>query len=159
MLEKIDKAALIAALCEQLAEKQRTIEAAADAARDAATHEEAKPENDKDTRALEASYLAGAQAARARELKAVQNALSFMPLKTFGKDDAIEASALVCVQNGTKKNVYFMAPYGGGLKVRLSGVEITVIAPDAPLGEAIMGRGVGDEAMLNGRALEIVEVR
>src|SRR4029079_11978947 len=95
MLETIDKKALIASLCEQLAEKQRTIEVAAEAAREAATHEESKPENDKDTRALEASYLAGAQAARARELKAVLNALSFLPLRAFGAGDPIDLSALV----------------------------------------------------------------
>jgi len=40
------------------------------AAREGATHEEAKPENDKDTRALEQSYLARGEALRIEELRA-----------------------------------------------------------------------------------------
>jgi hypothetical protein len=159
VLAKIDKKALVAQLCEQLAEKQRVIEAAADAARDAATHEESKPENDKDTRALEASYLAGAQAARARELKALQNAIAFMALRSFGAGDAIDASALVEVHAGAKKSVYFVAPHGGGMKARIAGVDVTVIAPDAPLGEALLGCAAGDEITVGGRTLTIAAVR
>jgi hypothetical protein len=159
MLEKIDKAALVASLCEQLAEKQRTLEVAADAAREAATHEESKPENDKDTRALEASYLAGAQAARARELKAVQNALSFLPLRSFRTGEAIDVSALVQVQAGARTAVYFLAPYGGGMKARVAGIEVTVIAPDAPIGQALVGRAAGDEVAVNGREMTIVAAR
>ena len=43
--------------------------AAARSTHEAATHEENKAENDKDTRAIEAGYLAGAQADRVRELQ------------------------------------------------------------------------------------------
>ncbi|MCC6808392.1 MAG: transcription elongation factor GreAB [Deltaproteobacteria bacterium] len=150
---------MIAALCADLAEKQRTLEASAAAARDAATHEESKPENDKDTRALEASYLAGAQAGRARELKALQNALSFLPLRAFAAGDAIAEAALVEVHGGGRKSVYFIAPHGGGLKARVAGVDVTVIAPDAPLGQALVGKCAGDEVEANGRALTIVAVR
>jgi hypothetical protein len=158
MLKQIDKRLLVAALCDQLAQKQRTIEAAADAARDAATHEESKAENDKDTRALEASYLAGAQAARARELKATQNALSFMPLRHFGDDDVIDASALVLVAAGARRNVYFVAPHGGGMKAKMASVEVTVIAPEAPLGAALIGNSKGDEVSFGGRTLTILDV-
>jgi transcription elongation GreA/GreB family factor len=159
MLEEIDKAALVASLCEQLAEKRRTIEVAADAAREAATHEESKPENDKDTRALEASYLAGAQAARARELQAVQNALSFLPLRSFRSGDPIDLSALVEVHAGARITIYFVAPHGGGMKARVAGVEVTVVAPDAPIGQALIGRVAGDDVTVNGRELGIVSVR
>lgn len=155
MLAKIDKRALVTALCEQLGETQRTIEQAAAAAHEGATHEQAKPENDKDTRALEASYLAGAQAARARELKAVQNALAFLPLK---KHDTVAEAALVHVKAGARSNVYFIAVHGGGLKAKVNGVEITVITPDAPLGQALLEGAAGDEVMFNGRTLTIVEV-
>ncbi len=159
MLAEIDKPALIAALCEQLAARQRTIETAASAARDAATHEESQPENDKDTRALEASYLAGAQAARARELKAVQNALARLTLSTFSDSDAIAATALVELHSGTRRSVYFIAPHAGGLKATIAGIEVTVIAPDAPLGDALMGRNVGEEITLNGRVMQIAAIR
>ena len=65
------KKALVATLVEKLDNELANMKRAAKDAREAATHEEAKPENDKDTRALEASYLAGAQAARVRELDAL----------------------------------------------------------------------------------------
>ena len=53
-----------------LAADLETLERAQQAAIEGATHEEAKPENDKDTRALEASYLARGQAMRLEELRA-----------------------------------------------------------------------------------------
>ena len=52
-----------------------TLEAAHADARAGATHEQAKPENDKDTRALEQSYLARGQAMRIETLKAGLSAL------------------------------------------------------------------------------------
>jgi hypothetical protein len=51
-----------------LAADLETAERAQQAAREGATHEEAKPENDKDTRALEQSYVARGQAKRVEEL-------------------------------------------------------------------------------------------
>ena len=56
--------ALKAELLGKLEETLRTLEAAHADTREAATHAEAKPENDKDTRALEQSYLARGQAMR-----------------------------------------------------------------------------------------------
>jgi hypothetical protein len=156
MLDRVDKTALVRALWEALAERQRTNEVAAKAAAEAATHEEAKPENDKDTRALEASYLAGAQASRARELEVVMNAIKFMPLKKFGPTDTIDASALVELST---KAIYFIAPHGGGMKATVNGVAVTVITPDAPLGRALIGQGQDDEIDFNGRKLTIKAIR
>ena len=156
MIERIDKAVLLRAVCDQIAERQRTNEVAARAAAEAATHEEAKPENDKDTRALEASYLAGAQASRARELEMVLSAIRFLPLRTFGENDRIAASALVELST---KAIYFIVPHGGGMKVTLSGVTVTVIAPYAPLGLALLVQTQGDDFEFNGRTLSIRSVR
>ena len=62
------KPALKAELLALLGAHLETLERAHRAACEGATHEEAKPENDKDTRALEQSYLARGQAARIDEL-------------------------------------------------------------------------------------------
>src|SRR5687767_406927 len=67
---RIDKQALVTALLAKLEAELANMTKAANTAREAATHEEAKPENDKDTRALEASYLAAGQAERVRDLEA-----------------------------------------------------------------------------------------
>ncbi len=64
-----DKKALFEELVELVAADLDTADRAVRAAREGATHEEAKPENDKDTRALEQSYLAHGQAKRTEELR------------------------------------------------------------------------------------------
>jgi hypothetical protein len=64
------KADLIAGLKLRLEEELAMATLAHKTTKDAATHEEAKPENDKDTRALEQSYLARGQAQRVLDLQA-----------------------------------------------------------------------------------------
>ncbi len=48
---------------------------------EAATHEESKPENEYDTRGLEASYLAGAQAKRTAEIEELLIILKHLDVK------------------------------------------------------------------------------
>ena len=88
----IDKRLLVQELRANLGREIDVLRAAARDAREAATHEEAKPENDKDTRAIEAAYLAGAQADRVRELERVVNALEFLALRDLREGDAIGLS-------------------------------------------------------------------
>ena len=63
------KIKLIQTLIVQLEEKFKILQASALEAKEAATNEESKAENKYDTRGLEASYLAGAQAKRAKNLQ------------------------------------------------------------------------------------------
>ena len=125
------------------------VEKAARSAREAATHEESRPENDKDTRAIEASYLAGAQADRVRDVERMINALEFLPLRAFTPTDPIASAALVEVDVEGKRSHYFLAPQGGGLRVEIDGVAVQVITPPSPVGRALLGRVEG----------EVVEVR
>ena len=154
--KRIDKSDLVRELCAAIAEKERLTAQQADAAHRAATHEESVPENDKDTRALEASYLAGAQAARARELKAIQNRLSFVPLHAFGENSEIGLTAIVTLQSGAKQTLYFLMPYGGGVKLRADAV--TVVTPEAALGQAILGLTLGESFVVGGREYEVVAI-
>src|SRR6185369_7563046 len=101
---------------EEIARGVAVLTRAAHEAREAATHEEAKPENDKDTRAVEAAYLAGAQAERARDLTRASAALGALPLKAFGPGEAIASSALVELDQEGSARWYFLAPQGGGLR-------------------------------------------
>jgi hypothetical protein len=158
----VDKRALIAALREDIERSIAANTRAANEAREAATHEESKPENDKDTRALEAGYLAGAQADRARELARVSAALAALPLKRFTEEDVISASALVELDHAGATQLYFLAPQGGGMRVRVEGVEVLVITPPSPLGRELLGKSAGDtiEVRAQGtmRRYEIVTV-
>ena len=67
----------------------KTLERAHQASREAATHEEAKPENDKDTRALEQSYVARGQAIRIEELRTNLAEVRTMPLHRFGEEQPV----------------------------------------------------------------------
>lgn len=155
------KRALVDALLGKLEEELATMRRAAKDARDAATHEEAKPENDKDTRALEASYLAGAQAARVRELEGALKLVGGMTLLAL-EGQPIQASAVVTLEDDDAvRTTFFMAPFGGGIVLSAGEISVQVVSPQSPLGRALLGRTAGDVIELRGKAareLTIVEV-
>src|SRR4051812_3963394 len=69
----VSKARVVALVVERLMAERESLVSAARAAHEAATHAESKPEDQYDTRGLEASYLAAAQARRVEEIdRAIQ---------------------------------------------------------------------------------------
>ena len=140
----LSKQTLVQAIQAQLQKEFATISQAAQAAHEAATHEESKPEDSHDTRGLEASYLAGAQANRAAELKNLITLYNMLPIKDFSLGDPIDLGALIELELDNQKSLYFLVSQGGGLKVKLEGRLIQVITPQAPLGDALIGKKSGD---------------
>jgi transcription elongation GreA/GreB family factor len=139
MTKQALKAELVAALAAALETAQR----AHAAALEGATHAEAKPENDKDTRGLEQSYLARGQAQRVAELEAGLADVTALALRTFRATDPIAMSALVtCEEDGARLQLW-IAPHGGGSV--LAGA-VQVVTPASPLGRALLGKHVDDEA-------------
>lgn len=133
---------LVAKLNEVL---QQSVQTAEETRKDA-THEEAKPENDKDTRALEQSYLARGQAMRVEQLAEQKEMLRFMSLPTLGGDDLVCAGALVELEDEDGgKRLLFLVPHGGGTELQLDGHEILAVTPGSALGAAILGRQQGDD--------------
>lgn len=147
---------LIATLVANLTVLERSHQAAIEGA----THAEAKPESDKDTRGLEQSYLARGQALRIEELRNALIELKQMPLHTFKEGEPISLGALVFAEENDVERVYFLAPYGGGTTV--AGGAVQVVTPRSPLGEALIEKTDGDdcEVFLAGknRELSIVKV-
>ncbi len=136
------------------------VERAHRATREAATHEEAKPENDKDTRALEQSYLARGQAMRIEELRAGLASLERMRLVELGEGAVAALGALVELSaDGGDTTTVFVAPYGGGSKLATGDVQ--VVTPQSPLGRALLGKLEGDECevILGGRTRQLAIVR
>jgi transcription elongation GreA/GreB family factor len=131
------------------------LEQAQQAAMEAATHEEAKPENDKDTRGLEQSYLARGQALRIEELRTNLLELHGMPLGSWARGQEIELGAMVTIEENDDEKVLFLAPYGGGATI--GGGRVQVVTPKSPLGSALLGRTVGEdcEVYLGGRVREL----
>lgn len=159
----MDKKKLIEAIRKQLDEDMVVLKQAALATYEAATHEESKPENEYDTRGLEASYLAGAQAKRIAEIEELQIILKHLDVKNFGPNDKINASALVEVEYNGKHSFFFILAKGGGVNVKFEGRTIQIITPSSPLGEALLDQKKGGSAVVEGsgdqfREYEIINV-
>jgi transcription elongation GreA/GreB family factor len=138
---------------------------AALAAHEASTHEENIPDNKYETLALEASYVAQGQANRAQEIRRALEVYKQLPLQKFDNDSTIGLTALVTLAGDVATNrTVFIGPMEGGMKIvdPLTGTEIVVISPAAPLGRDLIGRSVGDLVRIgvgkDCKDLEIVEV-
>jgi transcription elongation GreA/GreB family factor len=129
------------------------------AAREAATHEEARPENDKDTRALEQSYLARGEAARVEQLRAALAHVQSMRVHAFSDGEPAGLGALVTLEEGEAVLVVWIAPHGGGC--RLAGGRVQVVTPQSALGRAIVASKADDDiaVAVAGRVRELRIVR
>jgi transcription elongation GreA/GreB family factor len=153
-----DKAALKRALVEQLAAEVAGLAASHEATLAGATHEEAKPESDKDTRAVEQSYLARGQAARVVEAEAGLALVRALELPRLGEGARVVLGALITYREDDEEKQVLLAPAGGGRKLS----RVQVVTPQAPLGRALLGKRAGDELelLLGGkqRTLEVLSV-
>ena len=115
-------------------------------AHEAATHgENPRPEDQYDTRGLEASYLAGAQSRRAMELEEALALYRHLDLATFTQKTPISSTALVELDCEGKRSFYLLMPLRGGMTVTFEGKQIQTVTPQSPMGSALLGRRVGDE--------------
>ena len=137
------KNTVLAALIEKLESDFKTLKHAALATYEDATHEESKPENKYDTRALEASYLAGAQAQRVADTAEI---LLFCQNLKIRNQNKVGIGALVEVISNEKINYFFYLPTGGGIMIQVDEKIISIISPASPLGKAIHGLEPGDIA-------------
>ena|GEM_PF-293596 len=144
----IDKREILRLLRDSVSADWATMSAAQRLVVDGATHEENRPENDKDTRALEQSYLARGQAQRVVELQDALNLLKALELRAFSPESAIALGALVALDDGGEVVHYFIAPAGGGVRVSVAGAEVRVITPQSPIARALLGKHEGDDLEL-----------
>jgi transcription elongation GreA/GreB family factor len=158
----IDKLELLECLRRTVAADLARAVAAQQQTQRAVTHEESKPENDKDTRALESSYLARGLSERVAALENAVAALAAGKLRRFDSDTPVALFALVTLEPtaGGARNLYFVVPAAGGLTLSVSGQTVLTVTPDAPLGRALIGAFEGDEISVHtpqgARVLEIV---
>jgi transcription elongation GreA/GreB family factor len=151
-----DKAELKRELLAQLEAQLATARAAHAAATEGAISDDARPENDKDTRGLEQSYLARGHAQRVADL---DTAVAVVTKMTVTPARIVAIGALVVCEEDDRERRLFVAPHGGGLV--LAG-DVTVVTPTSPMGRALHGKRVDDECeMVAGgaqRTLIITEV-
>ncbi|MDG0816406.1 GreA/GreB family elongation factor [Bdellovibrio svalbardensis] len=152
----MDKQKLINHIRQQLMNDLAILKEAARVTAEAATHEESKPENEYDTRGLEASYLAGAQSKRIVDTEELLVLYKHLEPKSFGPQDPISATALVEVDLNDKVFFLFILPKGGGLNIEFEGQRLQTITPNSPLGEALLGLKAGQVALVE-RGNQVLE--
>jgi transcription elongation GreA/GreB family factor len=140
----------------QLESQLVSARAAHSAATEGAVHDEARAENDKDTRGLEQSYLARGHAQRVADLETAVSVIAAMATPAMKK---VAVGAIVVVEEDDRERTLFMAAHGGGLVV---GDDVTVVTPTSPMGRALHGKLADDECEVSAgggqRTLVIVDV-
>ncbi len=144
----MNKQILIQKIVAHLEKELVALKEAALATYEAATNEESKPENEYDTRGLEASYLAGAQAKRVGEIEELIYTYKDIKVRSFAPEEAISSTALVEVSLNGKKSWVFIMSKGGGTILNVDGVSVQIVTPSSPLGEALLGLKAGDTAIV-----------
>ena len=164
-LHNIDKRALLRSLIARIQADLISIEDSQRATIEGATHEESRAENDKDTRALESTYLARGLAQRVQEL---QNSISQLQSWNLSGAQPRERLALGSIavvedEDSGESRLLWIAPTGGGLALDAQNMTLLVVTPQSPLGSGLIGRQRGDvvEAKLpqGVRSYEIVDIR
>ncbi|MGN6552704.1 MAG: GreA/GreB family elongation factor [Verrucomicrobiota bacterium] len=144
----MNKKSLLEAIVAQLVEELEVYFRAAQASHAEATHEQSKAESKYDTRGLEASYLARGQSRQAAEMQAAIAEFSKLEARPFGKGDFIDVGALVELEQGKERSLYFVGPRAGGTEVNFESREVLVITPSSPLGAQLVGKKQGDRLQL-----------
>jgi len=139
----MNKAQLIRQIVASLTESLGVLEKAARASHSEATHESSKAESKYDTRGLEAAYLAGGQARQAKEILDSIKHYETLIARDFAADEPIDLTALVELDAGGVRSLYFIGPKNGGLEIEHQRKEVTVITPQSPLGQNLMGKKAG----------------
>lgn len=139
------KVELLNQLIDVAKKELQELEAAAASNRDFATDQEFKAESKYDTRALEASYLASAEAKRVEELKLEVQILEEVDPKQSEKLGEISIGALVELEHKGATRTYFLIPTAGGTMLQAEGKAILVVSVFSPIGDAMLGLKAGDE--------------
>ncbi|WP_068824807.1 GreA/GreB family elongation factor [Pseudomonas sp. BMS12] len=146
-------------VCQHLAADLNSLIAAAEAAHQAATHEESKAENKYDTRGLEASYLAAGQSRRVAEIRRALAAWRSLQLRPYDDAAGIQLGALVCLadEKGRRQRL-LLGPDGAGLKLQDAQGEVVLISPHSPLGQQLQGQGPGDWVQVAQTRWQVLQV-
>ncbi len=139
----MNKAQLLKQIVNRLSESLGLLEKAARASHAEATHESSKAENKYDTRGLEAAYLARGQSRQAKEILDSIKVYESLSTRDFAPAEPVDLTALVDVDLDGVRSTFFIGPKSGGLEIEFEGNEVTVITPQSPLGEQLIGKKAG----------------
>ena len=156
----MNRAAVLEVLIGDLRSAIRVAKDRARATARSATHAESRAENDKDTRALEETYLAAGQAQRVADLEL--DLVEMRALPTTFSSGEVAVGALVRLDGEDHARTVLIARRAGGRAASLGDEEIQIVTPGSPLGRALIGCEEGDEVVLGlkrgRRTYDVVEI-
>ncbi|MCP4006019.1 MAG: GreA/GreB family elongation factor [bacterium] len=148
-MKTIDKTRVLEALRKRIADALDGLTDSQKTTAAGATHEETRAEDPKDTRAVEASYLARGLARRVEALEAEAARLASMTLASFEPDDAVAMTALIEIEDQLSgPSIVFLIPAGAGETLDVDGTMIRPVTPGSPMGRALLGKCAGDDIEL-----------
>lgn len=115
-----------------------------------ASGDETKSEGKYDTRAVEAAYLAEAQAEQLAFAEKDEAIFKRFEAPAHDLSDEIEMGALVETTSsdadGANSEIafFYLAPTGGGMVIDFLGCELTVVTPDSRLYQSLIRKKMGD---------------
>jgi len=123
--------------------------------KEAATNEESKAENKYDTRGLEASYMAQAQALRVSELK--KDFYELTKLKLPKSPKKVVLGSLIGLIDIESKNqaFYLLLNIGGYSLTAENQVKVKTVSVSSPLGAKLLGKETDDEFIFRKKVYEI----
>ena len=139
------KQELLNELINKMKAEMHDLEQAAQANKDFATDQEFKAESKYDTRSLEASYLASAEAKRVEDLKLEIQMLEEVDLSASSKLGEVTIGSLVHLRHQDQERCYFLIPTAGGTLLKIKDQAVLVVSVFSPLGDAVLGLKKGDE--------------
>ncbi|MBK1789891.1 hypothetical protein [Persicirhabdus sediminis] len=140
----MEKQDIVKQLIDQLEEKLMVMAQAAQETHEASTGSENAAEGKYDTRGLEASYLANAQAEQVKVMQSQLDSLKSVTLEKFELGEPIDIGALVELDREEELEYFLLLPSAGGLTLPFRDSTLTTIAPESALFQQLFHRGLGD---------------
>jgi hypothetical protein len=134
---------------------------AAHVARDEATGEESKAENQYDTRAIEAGYLAGAQSKR---VEAARVGLGRYEMALANPRGAVRTRLVRAAADDGTVATFLLGPSAAGYTLQVNETTVRVVTPASPVGAQLASVEPDDEVVLaadrtgSGQRLTVISV-
>lgn len=97
---------------------------------------------------------------RILELQRLLLQYQFLPVPEYTSEDVICPASLVELELDGRRSFCFIVPQGGGMVMQIDGKPIQVVSPQSPLGEALLGKRVGQTVQIetSTRAVRIYSI-
>ncbi len=93
------------------------------------------------------------------QIKEVEGSIQLLKSLPRGPFDRISLGCVFTLQSGKEKETYLMIPKDGGCSTVIQKRRVTCISIKAPVAEAVMDKGIGDQVTILGRTYTIVMVQ